>query len=773
MDEYWTGTNVLSAMFDPLLQYIKGFNFTALHNFVHVMVSNKLLIEKLKGSQEIQMVYVAKALNWIYLMSEQDEKGNESDEDSDEDDNILEVKKYRPKLGLVSREVMNEFFAKTKKKQPSKKRKRVFDSSNSDDDDEEMTRAKKISKRDSRDISSNTNAKKMPDTEKEEFELQKHQLWAKFLKYYNYVVEGKLKVLGAEQAHVVDLVMEGRNVFVTGTPGTGKSFLVKVIEKIKGPKLMIVAPTGMAACNVGGSTIHKAFNLAHPNISAFAQHRSTVDSDDLWSCETILVDEISMLGKSDFEKASHRAVVLFTTRRIYLEQHRLIKRGQNLDPEAQAAMLKEEISKGMAVPFCGKQVLLFGDFLQLPPVKDQYCFESPYWDKLDMTYVELKTNYRQSSDDQWRDFLQHVRMNKISDNMIRWINHRHLENNMMPDKLPVGVCRFNELPTDAIMKVRFMPRVKYQSILDSSVRITALNEEADQINKASLEKLNAREFTLNSYDTIFDKYKQKWIPLKDQKVKEAGLKTCKLLESLVIKEGARVIVNTNCSEKLVNGATGTVVKIRINSDKVDKCEEDEEEEDKRKKSKLKKKKRGKYEPNEDDYIQIKLDSDGSLCRVTRATWATSSKKDKKKKDEPQASTLDAWIQQQDVSKEKDPAMLLMMFDDFVNKAERQLGDSVSINRWAQNVPNGALMRQQFPLQLAYAISTHKSQGMTLESAVIKGSNSFAQGQLYVAFSRCKEYGKVFLIDKISRSNFIPNPKVNQFYSKNGLNKNNL
>ncbi len=146
-------------------------------------------------------------------------------------------------------------------------------------------------------------------------------------------------VLTVEQECAVAAMLSGRNVLLTGEAGTGKSTVVREFCRRCAGECVILAPTGIAALNAGGSTIHSFF-LLRPGLM-------TVDSvgtfgrgsriQVLRSAKTVIIDEVSMV-RSDLLSA-----VDIRLRQVAGGAKRLM-------------------------PFGGKQVVLVGDFFQLPPV---------------------------------------------------------------------------------------------------------------------------------------------------------------------------------------------------------------------------------------------------------------------------------------------------------------------------------------------------------------------------------------------------------------------
>lgn len=155
--------------------------------------------------------------------------------------------------------------------------------------------------------------------------------------------------LSDEQKKVIELVRNGESVFFTGSAGTGKSFLLQRIVGILPPEMTYsTASTGAAACLIGGTTLHSFAGIGTGCMSL--QQCITLASRDHkavnWrKCKTLIIDEISMVDADYFDKLEAVA--------------RAVRRSSK--------------------PFGGIQLVLCGDFLQLPPVsKDgskKYCFQ--------------------------------------------------------------------------------------------------------------------------------------------------------------------------------------------------------------------------------------------------------------------------------------------------------------------------------------------------------------------------------------------------------------
>ncbi|PIZ52960.1 AAA family ATPase, partial [Candidatus Uhrbacteria bacterium CG_4_10_14_0_2_um_filter_41_7] len=178
------------------------------------------------------------------------------------------------------------------------------------------------------------------------------------------------------------------HLFLTGNAGTGKSTLLQYFRKHTAKKIVVLAPTGVAALNVKGQTIHSFFGF-NPSIRKENVRKASVDKRRLFeSVETIVIDEISMV-RADLLDCIDKSLRI----------------NRNKPKEA----------------FGGVQMIFIGDLFQLPPVltdEERYIFEeeyrSPYFfsayvlGDFDINFIELKKVYRQQ-DNRFVELLNNLR----------------------------------------------------------------------------------------------------------------------------------------------------------------------------------------------------------------------------------------------------------------------------------------------------------------------------------------------------------------------------
>lgn len=224
--------------------------------------------------------------------------------------------------------------------------------------------------------------------------------------------------LTLEQKKALDLLESGDNVFLSGEAGTGKSFVLnEFIRRAKNKNIMVCAPTGIAAINIGGTTLHRAFEIPIGPLKP-GQYNSK-PSEAIIKADIIIIDEISMCRFDTFEfviKTIRNAEVICQNKKNI----EALNNGEN--PE----LLKP------------KQIIVVGDFYQLPPVimpkhkeildvywgaeitKEGFAFQADSWDELCFKNIILKEVVRQRGSKEFLTNLNLIRKGNASG--IDWFN---------------------------------------------------------------------------------------------------------------------------------------------------------------------------------------------------------------------------------------------------------------------------------------------------------------------------------------------------------------
>lgn len=294
--------------------------------------------------------------------------------------------------------------------------------------------------------------------------------------------------LCGEQLEVLNAAKGGQSIFFTGSAGTGKSHLLRSIIAALPPDVTFAtASTGVAACHIGGTTLHQfaGIGTGEASVERCIQLASKPNIRAVWRrCKHLIIDEISMVHADYFDK---------------IEQVARVVRNCN-------------------DPFGGIQLILCGDFFQLPPVSNnvKFCFQSEQWDKCIQLSFELKKIHRQS-DPVLIDILQSIRIGLASPEISQ--------------KLLATAT--NTVERDGIL----------------ATRLCTHTADAAVINSAKLEELEGESKQFVAVDnppglsSLIDK--QSPVALK-----------------IILKVGAQVMLmkNLNISKGLVNGARGVVVR---------------------------------------------------------------------------------------------------------------------------------------------------------------------------------------------------------------------
>jgi ATP-dependent DNA helicase PIF1 len=434
--------------------------------------------------------------------------------------------------------------------------------------------------------------------------------------------------LNEGQQKALDTILEGHSVFLTGPGGTGKSFLIqRIVSHLedKNKKVAVTALTGCAALLLGhgAKTIHSWAGIG-------------------------LGKETATKIASDIRKLPYKNKVLrrwLTTRVLIIDEVSMMTPEllELLNDVAQ--LVRRESSK----LFGGIQVVLVGDFCQLPPVMKpteddekqelKFLFESPIWQKLNLHVCPLTQIVRQD-DPVFQSVLNEARCGKLSDNSIQILSKRK----------------------DA----------DWSSLKIRPTLLFSRRAEVDMINESNLQALEGKDYVYDA-KTVFDATIQKGMTTNSIEVKRAEAKIDRdapYKPSLTLRIGAQVmlIYNLDPEDGLVNGSRGVVVGFT-----------------------------GSCQP-----------------------------------------------------------IPLILFKG------RKEPIPIVTQSWESDELEG-MKRIQIPLILAYAVTIHKTQGSTLDCALMDiGSSIFEVGQAYVALSRVKSLDSLYIYD-LDPTAFKAHTKVVEFY----------
>ncbi len=308
------------------------------------------------------------------------------------------------------------------------------------------------------------------------------------------------------------LLENGCNVFITGGAGTGKSYLLNLLKHHYGEKLTLTSTTGLSALNIAGQTIHSwsGIGIANTPIAATVDriNKNPQLYGQIITCEMLAIDEISMLDNFTLD---------------YINE-----------------VLKE--IRESPLPFGGIQVVLLGDFFQLPPVSlDQplhdFCFFSQAWQELNLQTL-LLTKVRRQKDPLFSAALNKIRVGNVSADDLRLFYN--INNKKIPD--------------------------------NNVLRIFGTNKEADEHNALCFAAIDSDILTFSAKDKLYkydsvgnSKTCEITETLKMNKTDKADYlqfdEDCKAPALLKLKKGCRIMLLKNLDFKLglVNGSGGEVL----------------------------------------------------------------------------------------------------------------------------------------------------------------------------------------------------------------------
>lgn len=293
------------------------------------------------------------------------------------------------------------------------------------------------------------------------------------------------------QGLALEIMLSGQSVLLTGPAGSGKTFVLNQfikLAKYEGKHVSVTATTGLAATHLGGTTIHSWAGIGiHDSIGhGFVDHIAKGRREIIEKTDVLIIDEISMLHDFRLDMVD--------------EVCRLVRK-------------KDE-------PFGGIQIIMSGDFFQLPPINrgdsraGGFVVNSEVWRELDPVICYLQEQHRQD-DEVLLDILNAMRAGDI---------RRHHAETLL--------ARADVFPDD----------------LEQLTELHTTNVDIDKINAAKLETLEGDEIVYSQMTTGSESYVES---LQRSVLAPAALK---------VKKGALVMAVKNSPErKYVNGSIGTII----------------------------------------------------------------------------------------------------------------------------------------------------------------------------------------------------------------------
>ncbi|CAE6357434.1 unnamed protein product [Rhizoctonia solani] len=503
--------------------------------------------------------------------------------------------------------------------------------------------------------------------------------------------EGEM-VLSEEQKHILDLVLQGESLFFTGSAGTGKSVLlrniIKTLRERNTPGVHVTASTGIAAANIQGETLHAFAGVGLGNQEREAlilRARKTQGVPQRWrDTHILIIDEISMVAAHWFD-----------------------------DLEAIARSIRKS-----KAPFGGIQLVICGDFFQLPPVPDHneaqtgrytdFAFRASSWKRAVPKMVTLTQVFRQKQPE-LIDMLNDMRIGRLSER------------------------------TDRLFRSLSRPLACFDGIRPTE--ILPLRRQVQRSNQVQLDQLPGKLIAFDAHDTFFR-------DSEGNPMRPAYGKT--LLDRFIsltiqLKVGAQVMCVKNMRDSgLVNGSVGRVVDFKtpwevragwsaafMDKDPADPIEPASQDRDRSGTRTSSREAAGSIAPTGEAELSlahgvVHSQSNSIPSHKVNPEYYTRIASDL----EPDYDTRDKHKSDEHYAYESSRWPLVQ----YTNGARVLMGPV----KFTHEGPNGEVQasRSQVPLILAWALTVHKYQGQTLDRVKVDLAGIFEKGQAYVALSRC-------------------------------------
>jgi PIF1-like helicase/Helicase len=532
--------------------------------------------------------------------------------------------------------------------------------------------------------------------------------------------------LSDESKDVIDtLENSGENLFITGRAGTGKSTLLGYFRSTTKKNVVVVAPTGVAALNVRGQTIHGFFKFKiGMTVQDVKKITAEIDQKMYKKIDMLIIDEISMVRADLFD---------------------CIDRFLRLN------------GKNPAEPFGGVQIVVIGDLFQLPPVvgpgegyifetkyESPYFFDAPAYKQGGFQVIELTHVYRQQ-DPVFIDILDKIRTGEADMQHVEYINRMCLEIDgkkvTMTDIQTADIAVSDSLyvndegiPIDGEERDEDGNIVMRQSVHANS-QLKNVNSNHSKHNEQNSEQNSEKNKLIEDLKKQFDASGIKGLSF--------GIKS----NASGSNAAANAVFEANTLEDSIKKLTVYLVTTNALADKIN----TEKLEEIKTPSKIYKGALvGRFEQKNapaPEQLILKLGAQVmTLKNDPGGKWVNGD-----------IGTVEKLLD----------ASVRIRFED--GRVEEVVGDTWEMVRYEYDELHDQLESEvvgkytQIPIKLAWAVTIHKSQGKTFDTAIIDfGKGTFAHGQAYVALSRVRSLQGITLKNPLRAQDVRVDERIRDF-----------